>query len=152
MNKRGTKPFASRSRFAGFSLIELLVTVTLIGLLVAIALPSYQNNMRRTQRTDAYAALTTVADRLEQTYNNQTAPRSYVSNLASLGMTTTSAAGYYDMTVAACTGGALADCYLITATARSDGPQWGDTDCRSLTVDSSGRRTSSPDSSACWRE
>ena len=121
MNKRGTEPFAGRSRFAGFSLIELMVTVTLNALLAAIALPAYQNSMRRTQRTDAYAALTTVADRLEQTYNNQTAPRSYVSNLASLGMSTTSEAGYYDMQVSACTGGALADCYTVTATARNDG-------------------------------
>jgi type IV pilus assembly protein PilE len=152
MNKRGAKQPSERTRSAGYSLVELLVTVGLVGLLAAIAVPSYQDSVRRTQRTDAYAALATVADALEQAYINQTAPRAYPTNIAALGLSATSEAGYYDLTVSACDAGTLADCYKINATARNDGPQWKDTDCRSLTVDSRGGRTSSPDSSGCWRK
>ena len=152
MNRRGAKQHSDRTRSAGFTLVELLVTVGLVGLLAAIAVPSYQDSVRRTQRTDAYVALATVADALEQAYINQTAPRAYPTNIVALGLSATSDAGFYDMTVAACDAGTLADCYKVQATARSDGPQWGDTDCRSLTMDSRGGRTSSPDSSGCWRK
>ncbi|MBT8087034.1 MAG: prepilin-type N-terminal cleavage/methylation domain-containing protein [Gammaproteobacteria bacterium] len=152
MNRRDISRLQCRNRFAGFGLIELLVVLFILSLLAAFALPSYQDSVRRSQRGDAYAALATLADALEQAYNNQAAPRSYPTNIVSLGLTTKSAAGYYNLAVAACSDGTLADCYQVTATARSDGPQDSDTKCRTLSMDSRGRRSSSPDSSGCWRK
>ena len=152
MNRRAESQLKRHDRFAGFSLTELLVVLFILSLLAAFALPSYQDSVRRSQRGDAYASLATLADALEQAYNNQAAPRSYPTNIAALGLTTKSAAGYYDLAVTACSDGTLADCYQITATARSDGPQTADTDCRKLSMDSRGRRSSSPSSTGCWRK
>ncbi|MCP4471872.1 MAG: hypothetical protein GY815_14525 [Gammaproteobacteria bacterium] len=59
---------------------------------------------------------------------------------------TTSREGYYNMTVGACGGGAIANCYLITATAT--GSQASDTGCATITYDSAGVRSGT--STDCW--
>ena len=50
----------------GFTLIELLITVTIVGILAAIAVPSYQNYIRRGQIEEATAALSSGRVALEQ--------------------------------------------------------------------------------------
>lgn len=54
----------------GFTLIEMMIVVALIAVLAAIAMPSYQNSIRKARRTDARGALTIVAQLLER-YNTQ---------------------------------------------------------------------------------
>ena len=51
----------------GFSLIEVMIAVAIVGILVAIAVPSYQNHLRKTRRADAQAFLTQVAQK-QQAY------------------------------------------------------------------------------------
>lgn len=50
----------------GFSLIELMIAVAIVGILVAIAVPSYQNHLRKGRRADAQAFITQVAQRQQQ--------------------------------------------------------------------------------------
>jgi type IV pilus assembly protein PilE len=57
---------------AGFSLIELMVAVAIVGILATVAYPSYQNHVQRTRRADAQGALMGLAGALERhfTVNN----------------------------------------------------------------------------------
>lgn len=66
----------------GFTLIELMITVAVIGILAAIALPSYEGYVRKGKRATAQAALMDIASK-EQTYLLDR--RAYTDNLTALG-------------------------------------------------------------------
>lgn len=53
---------------AGFSLLELLITVAIIGIMVGISYPAYQNHLVRARRAEAKVTLTSLASHLEQYY------------------------------------------------------------------------------------
>lgn len=55
---------------AGFTLIELMITVAIIGILAAIAVPSYGSYVLRARLTDAYSGLAGVQPALEQHWSN----------------------------------------------------------------------------------
>jgi type IV pilus assembly protein PilE len=57
-------------RQTGFTLIELMITVVVVGILTAIAVPSYGKYMLRTRLTDAYAGLAGVQPLAEQHWAN----------------------------------------------------------------------------------
>lgn len=52
----------------GFSLIELLIVLTIVAILASIAIPNYRQHIVRARRDDAKAALVDLATRLEQFY------------------------------------------------------------------------------------
>lgn len=65
----------------GFSLIELMIVVAIIGILVTIAFPSYQNHIRKGKRAAAKSVLSDLANR-QQAY--LTDKRSYATSLTAL--------------------------------------------------------------------
>jgi type IV pilus assembly protein PilE len=118
----------------GFTLIELVVAITVIGLLTTIALPSYNNYVARSHRTDAKGALVGLANAMDRYFavNN-----SYVG--ATLGAGGIYAAEtpldggtkYYDLTIASVTTIA----YTVYAI-----PKNGQAGDGRLTLDSTGNR------------
>jgi type IV pilus assembly protein PilE len=69
--------FQRRSR--GFSLIELMVTVTVIAILASIGVPSYGNYVRRGKVVEATSALTDVRMKMEQNFQDNRTFLNYVT-------------------------------------------------------------------------
>ena len=57
-------------RMQGFTLIELMLTVAIIGVLASIAIPSYQSYVENTRRTTAQGELLELAQWMERRYSN----------------------------------------------------------------------------------
>jgi len=124
-----------------------MIVVVIVGILMAISLPAYQGYVLRSHRADAHASLLDIASRQERFVAQNNSYTTEISANTGLGIgRTTSREGYFNMTVAACGGGAIANCYLITATAT--GGQANDTDCVTITYDSTGAKSGT--TTECW--
>jgi len=142
---------------AGFTLIELVIAMVVVAILAAIAIPSYQAEVRKSHRTDAKTTLLDLAAREQRFYSAQ---NSFTASFVNLGYATAgnpasiaSPAGYYTITVNAPAPAAGANpTFTITATAT--GTQAQDTACNSFTVDNTGQQlsydSSSNPSTSCW--
>lgn len=127
---------------SGFTLIELMITIAVIGILAAIAYPSYTDQMRKSRRAEAQAALMSIAA-LQQQFLLDT--RAYAGNLASLNYTTPgSVASHYTVAVSPAPVPAPV-VPTFTVTAVPTGGQALDM-CATLSINANGAKTPV----ACW--
>jgi len=134
----------------GFTLIELMIVVAILGVLASIALPAYQQNVRSGARSEAQSLLVQVAASQERFYSDNNSYSTNANPLASPAVATvTSEGGLYQVSVAACGGGTIATCFVATATPQ--GNQAADS-CSALTITSTGLKGATGDSvENCWR-
>ncbi len=133
----------------GFTLVELMIAVAVVGILAAIGYPSYVGYTVKTHRSAAQSHMHALANRQEQYLLSA---RSYASNLAALNLALPEAvAERYSFSVSADMTTSPPS-YRITAT--PIGAQLShDTACGTLTLDQTGERTQSgtaANAAACW--
>ena len=149
---RAYRPVRTGRRPSGFTLIEVMIVVVIVAILLGIALPAYQDSMRKGRRTDAREGLMDAANREERFILDRSV---YTDDMADLGYAADpliSKEGYYSIDVEApdpnCP---IATCYTLTATPVAGGAQAADTRCTSFTLKSNGARTATGSAATeCW--
>ncbi|TRO15271.1 prepilin-type N-terminal cleavage/methylation domain-containing protein [Ectopseudomonas mendocina] len=141
----------------GFTLIELMIAVAIIGILAAIAYPNYQQYLLKTGRSDGHAKLTQLMQAQERFYSQN---QSYTANLGAGGLAFPGVAanapvisdeGRYSIAAQACAAGTpLTRCVRLVATAV--GAQAADTQCGNLGLNSQGIKTETGSGTveSCW--
>jgi len=151
-----------KAKLAGFTLIELMIAVAIVGILATIAATSYQRQVMQSHRTDARTALLDLAGREEKLFST-TNQYSAIPSVLGYGTATTAVSfpvgssngtNYYNVLITTPDPGQSANpnSYTITATPITGSPQAADTTCTSLTVNQLGQQTATPTANAatCW--
>ena len=147
----------------GFSLVELLATLVILALLLALAVPAYHAHLVHARRVQGQATLLKLMQQQERYYsqNNTYIVFSAASQDAQGGQfqwwsgedaREGAVRSAYEIDAIACPGLALTQCVQLRArpgTARVD-QQFRDADCGVLTLRSTGERGSSGPAARCW--
>ncbi len=146
-----------KTKLSGFSLLELMIAVAIVGILGTIAVGAYTSQVTKSRRTDARTALVDMAGREEKLYSTTNA---YGTTPNALGYGTAGAtfpllvgSGYYTVNVSVpdpAQASLLPNTFIITAT--PVGAQAGDKQCTTLSLNQLGQQTSTgtADYALCW--
>jgi type IV pilus assembly protein PilE len=143
INVRGIR--MNRRHTLGVTLLELMIVVVIIGILAAIAYPSYRQYTMRANRTEAKIALLQTSQALEKCFT-----RFHAYNHATCAATVTTTftstpQGHYAIAPA---GAITATAFTLVATPQ--GGQAADSRCATLSTDQVGRQNSTGGGTDCW--
>lgn len=139
-----------KTKQKGFTLIELMIAVAIIGILTSVGYPSYQNHIRKAKRVEAQGALVAFATAMEQwrVENNSYkvgTDGTTISDIFSNQVPTDGGTKTYTLSL-------VSDATSYTLTATPDGAQTSD-ECGTLTLTNTGEKGAngtSPDTAGCW--
>ncbi len=152
-----------RSKQSGFTLMELMVVVAIVGILSAIAYPNYSAYVMKGKRLGAKVAIMEVAQAQERYFSLN---MKYAYDMATLNLSnaddyTVTVAGLQSDNITACADTTSCITYTVTAIAKSGSPQNNDLKCRKFTLTHTGVQvaltstddtsiTSDDSTSDCW--
>ncbi len=134
----------------GFTLIELMVVLVVVGILASLAYPAYQDAVISARRTDAQVMLFDLAQREQQFFSRNGL---FTTSLSALDITSSSPEGYYLATLSAGPTGTVSTSYILTATPVVGTSQANDAKCNNLTLNSLGVKgeTGTLNADQCWQ-
>ena len=140
----------------GVTLLELMMVVTVLGILAAIAVPSYRQYLLRANRTDAKTALMQLQAAQEKYYlqNNEYTNKILDAPPNGLGLTDTTAHGFYKLRVELTKVGEVdAQGFTAFATPIDGAGQSDDKKCVEFSIDDAGTKkaTGPLGDVACWK-
>ena len=121
----------------GFTMIEVLIVVAIIGILASIAYPQYGSFVQKSRRADGQLALLEEVQALERCKSTRYSYANCTLSHAS------SPENYYAITLVS-----TASTFAVTATGQDQ--QASDTACEVMTINQLGERTPDPDTTSCW--
>jgi type IV pilus assembly protein PilE len=130
----------------GVTLIELMTVVAVVGILAAIAYPTYIEQARRSRRAAAVAMLQNVMQQSERYYSEN---NTYTTNLTDLGYPAGAVESEHNthvISMTTCPTGTIATCVEIRAT-----PNVADAKCNVIWLRSDNKRDATgSQASICW--
>lgn len=135
------------SAMRGFTLIELVIVIAIVAILAAIAIPSYQDSVRKARRGQAKADMVEYAQLAERFHTINNTYLNFETGLPAVSPREAGATPAYDLNYAT-----TQNTFLITATPAVGSMQTGDTRCLTLTLSETGLKTESGSGTVpdCW--
>ena len=142
----------------GFTLIELMITAAIIGILAAVAYPAYNSSVRKSRRADAKTALLDLAQREERfmstanVYSDKPADLGYPGGTKFPMDIVSGSKAYYTLSVTATAPTATTPAWTFSGTATPIGDQLKDK-CGSFAIDQRGVQTvggAGATAADCW--
>jgi len=134
----------------GFTLIELLIVIAILGIIVAVGLPSYNSYMTKSRRVEAHTMLIEIAGEQQRYFSEN---NNYAENLTDIGYqgnTVKTESGYYSISVSDFDEDTFS--YTLEAVRVVGSAQENDADCGDLSINSVGAKGITGKSSVadCW--